>query len=104
MAKPKDWGDIASPEAVADQMNAIAAAQDLLAIAMAEAKAADSMMRSRRTLLENARNELGRMLKSRNDLEGSDFRVVHREETGRSPSHELFGIYSVAEPKGAGSY
>lgn len=94
---PKDWGEIPSPQQIADIMNSIEKLQDDVADTTVELKQVRAELSRREDLLDTARQELGRMLKARSerDLKGTEFRVIHQSEAHGDVLGQMFGIHSV---------
>lgn len=85
----------ATVTAVADIMNAIETMQDKVDQQEQLYRDMGKELWHSRELLKNARDELGRMLVSRNDLEGSEYRVIHRDQARRNGLAELFGEHAA---------
>lgn len=93
----KDWGNIPSPQDVAEQMNSIEKLYDDLVETEREYSEIGRELSRRRDLITTARNELGRMLKARSerDLRGTEFRVIHESEAHGNVMETVFGKIAV---------
>lgn len=95
MGKAKDFGPAATLVQIADQMNTIPRLEEDLRQSVLEENEVKAERQRRDAMLAASRNELGRMLQASRLLNGSDYRIIHRDEAVGEEMQALFGMYSV---------